>query len=130
VHFNPLFSYSLSATVPIPYAWFDNGASVNTKRVPIDWGLKRSDAWGMFVSSRLETCNLRLVTCMYVSHASVSCSNGHRAARSRFVSQMMQSNSGIHSYGSCLNNRKLPFESLVDVGDHPHRRALGQLIAE
>jgi hypothetical protein len=43
---------------------------------------------------------------------------------------MMQSSSGIHSYGSCVNNRQPPFESLVDVGDHPHRRALGELVAE
>ena len=64
--------------------------------------------------------------------ANLSCSTGHRAARSRFVSQMMQSSAGngIHSYGSCLKNRQFPFESLADVGDHPHRRELGALVGE
>ena len=62
-----------------------------------------------------------------------SCSSGHRAARTRFVSEMMQTGrggeGGIHSYGRCANNREMPFDTGVDGGDHPHRQALGQLVA-
>ena len=61
-----------------------------------------------------------------------SCSSGHRAARTRFVSEMMHSGeeAGIHSYGRCANNKQMPFDATADGGDHPHRLALGKLVAE
>ena len=49
---NSYCSYSLSASVPIPYAWFDHRAVARSTHARFDWEEKRKDAWGMFVSSR------------------------------------------------------------------------------